>query len=374
MPHAGWQRYLIFSRYEPLETRPPPSQPGTRRWPSAFLAFDTNGVGDLDAAGAAAIADLAKVFYGGRAHLGLVVRQDCRVGRPSFGRLYSLYILHSTDLCFLRTLVKMSRDDLPASGDLPGPSVEVAVPDLWRYLEHLERPASLERGPNLDSSNKDGRELQEEWEEIVEAASERMEELLEVWTLLRFCQADEVELRLVENGMGSYFQQPIVDGEPVAVLEQAYRVHLHSMVEELVTSDEFQTAHPIELVVNYLTLEEATRAAAWLSRHAEERGDDALDHAVRIVTETMAPKVSRGDEVLHWMNVILGEDNAEGEELVDAVSYLWQRGFLEALVGKLFTHENDRVRERAMLCIAPLLDDKAPEPSDTPQSSTSPHR
>lgn len=252
----------------------------------------------------------------------------------------------------------MSTSDLPPHTELPGPSVTVDVPKLTSE----DLPAPPDHRDRRNGMLAEGRDASSE------ATSERLEELLEAWMWLRFCQADEVELGLATSPEGDYMQVPIVDGEQL----KPGKVDVQSMVRELIASEEYWTGPPIEMVVPFLTLQEMTRTAIWLSRHGEQEESDALDHVADTVAGHLASVLTQPGMAHRWMEVVLGEPPFyEGQGFTEEVGRLSRRGWLDKYVKILLTHEDHSVRKKAIRRMGPLIKSTSPGIRDEPGSQPS---
>lgn len=231
--------------------------------------------------------------------------------------------------------------------DLPGPTVDVSVPDelhAWNWETAWDwdndRPFGLTDGeddpPWSEFASPD---------DLVEAAGERLEELLAIWLKLRCPRAERVRLWFDADSMGRH-RRPvmIVDGQKVDMGNGRFippnadvitpeevgapgTETIDGKLGDFLQEHEFFTRDPVELVVSSLDIIAAARAVDWSSEEAGCETQASRDRLVEDISGHLASRLERTPrqcvERLPYMTA------DERRDLTSAMARLRDRGLLD---------------------------------------------
>lgn len=227
--------------------------------------------------------------------------------------------------------------------DLPGPTVDVSVPDelhswCWETAWDFDCDRPRDRGDDQPWSEF------ESFDALVEAAGERLEELLEIWLKLRCPRAERVRLWFDADSMGQH-RRPvmIVDGQEVDMGNGRFippnadvitpeevgapgAETIDGKLGDFLHEHEFLTRDPVELVVSRLDIIAAARAVDWLSEEVGYETQAIRDRLVEDISGHLASRLERTPrqcvERLPYMTA------AERRDLTSAMARLRDRGLL----------------------------------------------
>lgn len=196
--------------------------------------------------------------------------------------------------------------------DLPGPIVEVSVPDEL-HAGHREnawdwdndRPAGLTDGED-DSPWSEF----ESFDDLAEALSRRLEELFDIWMKLHCPRVERIRLWFDADSGGRHRPVLIVDEHEVEMANGRFTPPhadlvtpedvgapggetIERKVGDFLQEHEFFTRTPGEIVVSTLDVVVAARALVWLSEEVDDDAPAIRDRLVKDLADHLASRLER---------------------------------------------------------------------------------